>query len=136
MKKLALASAAILGSLFLTTAMATTKDSTNGFTFQVYKGVQATIRSTMHPFTDISIINASSDDIYMSTPNVPVTKQIPRGYNGHITNTDPNSYYTYVTLSDPFGNVFFSRSVCRLDILTVYGYPGNYSINEDTELCY
>lgn len=89
----------------------------------------------LHPPTDITIINATSDYIYAIVPNSPVYDYITPGYNDHIYNYSPDLMSTYVILQDAYHNTIFSNNVCRLAIMTVYGYAGQYSINIDTDLC-
>lgn len=87
------------------------------------------------PPTDITITNASNSVIFASVPNSPVYDMIYSGTNDHIRH---NSYFgdTHIVLSDPNHNVFFDSYVCRLAVMTVYGYPGAYRINVDKEYCY
>lgn len=89
---------------------------------------------TMFPPTDITVTNASSNTIYVAVPNSPIYDQLYAGSNDHIRH---NTYYgdTFISLQDPNHNEIWSRSVCRLALVTVYGNPGNYRVNVDRELC-
>lgn len=89
----------------------------------------------LHPPTDITIINATNDGIYAVVPGSPIYDYLNPGFNDHIYNSDPNNWYTFLVLQDPYRNQFFSGTVCRLAIVTVYGYRGNYRINTDSDLC-
>lgn len=91
--------------------------------------------SLLHPPTDITVINASSSSIYAVVPNSPVNDYLTPGYNDHIYNYDPNLFYTYLVLQDAYRATFFAGNVCRLAIVTVYGYTGNFSWNIDSDLC-
>jgi hypothetical protein len=135
MKKLTVFLSLIISSLFLTNSIAAPV-TMSGYSAQVFKGLTPSFAAaSFHPFTDITIVNASSNTIYMVVPNSPVDQGIAPGYNGHIHNNDSNNYNTYVVLLDPSRQTFYAKTVCRLAILTVRGYQGSYSINEDFDLC-
>lgn len=89
----------------------------------------------LHPPTDITVINASSSYIYAVVPNSPINDYLTPGYNDHIYNYDPNLWWTNLVLQDNYRATFFNANVCRLAIVTVYGYTGNFKINVDTDLC-
>jgi hypothetical protein len=91
--------------------------------------------SLMHPHTDITVINASTSGIYAIVPNSPINDYITPGYNDHIYNSDPNLWWTYLVLQDTYRTTFYSASVCREAIVTVYGSVGHYRINVDSDLC-
>lgn len=94
-----------------------------------------TLQASLHPATDITVINASTNYIYAVVPNSPVNDLLNPGFNDHIYNTNPNVWSTYLVLQDPYRATFYSANVCRLAIVTVYGSPGHYRINTDTDLC-
>jgi len=93
---------------------------------------QATL---VHPPTDITVINASSNFIYVTVPNSPINDYLQPGYNDHVYNYDPNLWFTYLVLQDQYRATFYSANVCRLAIVTVYGYTGHFRINVDSDLC-
>lgn len=95
----------------------------------------ATLKTMMHPPTDVTIVNASSSYIYAGVFGTTIHDFVKPGFNDHIYNYDANIWYTPLLLEDPSGNYFFNQNVCRLAVVTVYGYPGNYRINTDSELC-
>lgn len=91
-------------------------------------------KATLFPPTDITITNASNNTIYAAVPNSPIYDTIYAGNNDHIRH---NTYYgdTFISLQDPNHNQFWSGSVCRLALVTVYGNPGSYRVNVDREYC-
>jgi hypothetical protein len=94
------------------------------------------LSSTMvHPPVDISIINASSSSIYTVVPGSPINDLLNPGYNNHIYNYDNNVYYTYLVLQDVYHNSFYAYNVCKLAIVTVFGYTGHFTITTDNDLC-
>src|SRR6185295_5565392 len=98
--------------------------------------IQPSSKSPMfHPPTDITVINASSNGIYVTVPNSPVNDYLNPGYNDHVYNRDPNLWYTYLVLQDQYRGTFYAANVCRLAIVTVYGYTGHFRINTDSDLC-
>lgn len=89
----------------------------------------------LHPPTAITVVNATSDYVYVVVPNSPIYDRIAPGLNDHITNSDPNIWYTNLQVKDSYHNTFFNYNLCRLAIVTVYGYYGHYSWNVDDHLC-
>lgn len=93
------------------------------------------LNTLLHPPTDITVVNASGDYIYAVVPYSPVNDYLSPGFNDHIYNNDPNVWNTYLVLQDVYRNTFYATNVCRLAIVTVYGYTGNFRINVDSDLC-
>lgn len=91
-------------------------------------------KAMLHPPTDITIVNASSNYIFAIVPNA-INDMINPGFNDHIYNNNPGVWTTYLVLQDPFHNDFFRDNVCREAVITVYGGPGSYRINVDNDLC-
>jgi len=89
----------------------------------------------LHPPTNISVVNASSDYIYAVVPNSPVNDYVRPGFNDHIYNYDPGVFSTYLVLQDVYRNTFYAQTVCREAIVVVTGYYRNYRINTDSDLC-
>ena len=87
-----------------------------------------------HPLTAITVINATNSGFYATVPNTPVYQYISSGFNGHITHPDA-IYSTNVLIRDPYQNVVFNFNLCRLAIVTIYGYYGHYGYNIDDHLC-
>jgi hypothetical protein len=129
MKKLGLSLLALASALWMNAATAA---PTVGYSSAVYQGLTAKINAVIHPNTDITVINASSAEIYMVVPGA-VDRRIERGYNGHIY--ADVFYNTALVLLDPYRHNFQNINACRLSIITVYGYPGNYALNIDDDLC-
>lgn len=91
---------------------------------------------TLHPPTDITIINATSNFIFAVVPGSPVNDCLNSGMNDHIYGYNPNLETTYIVLQDyPYRNTFYADYVCRLAIVTAYGSPGYYRVNIDSDLC-
>jgi len=127
---------AVCFSFVLSTSLAfASTSSLNEYYSTMHPSTSNAIKNMLHPPVDITIINATSNYIYVVVPNSPVNDYISPGYNDHIHNYDANVWNTYVVLQDAYRNTFYTNTVCRLAILTVYGYPGNYRENLDTDLC-
>lgn len=133
MKKLLLASLAAVG--FISSAAFAYTQPLYTYSSTLHPQAANSSASLLHPPTDITVINASANPIYAVVPNSPVNDYLTPGYNDHIYNYDPNLWYTYLVLQDAYRTTFFSANVCRLAIVTVYGYTGNFSWNIDTDLC-
>lgn len=127
-------SACVAFAMTATSAFASTTNL-NQYYSSMHPSTSNAIKNLLHPPVDITIINATSDYIYVVVPNSPINDYISPGYNDHIHNFDPNIYSTYLVVQDPYRNTFYSNTVCRTAILTVYGHPGNYRQNLDTDLC-
>lgn len=95
------------------------------------------LKSYIHPLTNITVINASVDTIYavVTANNIYQLYQAvyPRGYL-HIYEDDLFDP-TYLVLKDPYSNDFFSGYVCRRAIITVFGQPGSYLVQNDRDFC-
>lgn len=104
------------------------------FSSTVNKSMSVASAKLTHPLTAITVINATNAGIYATVPNTPVYQYISSGYNGHITHPDA-IYSTNVLIRDPYQNVVFNFNLCRLAIVTVYGYYGHYGYNIDDHLC-
>jgi len=86
------------------------------------------------PATDITIANGSTDIIYAFVPDTSIDDVIYPLENDHIR------HYTYygdtpLVLEDRYHNAFFSQYVCRYAVINVYGQPGYYHVNVDSEYC-
>lgn len=132
MKKTLLASLAVASAL---SASAYAANGLSSYYSSQHPAPKASLSTMMHPPTDITVINASTNSIYAIIPGSPVNDLLYSGQNDHIYGYDPNIYYTHLVLQDPYHSTFFSTPVCRLAIVTVYGSPGNYRIVTDSDLC-
>jgi hypothetical protein len=131
MKKISLFSLIFATLLFSSSIFAASPSlKTYGSTLHPLAGA-----AMLHPPTDITIVNGTTGGIYSVVPGSPIYDYINPGYNNHIYNSDPNIWSTYLVLLDGWRNQFFSGTVCRLAIVTVYGYTGNYRVNTDSDLC-
>ena len=125
----------IAGALMFCTSVCSAAQANNQYGSTLHP-IQASITANLlHPPTDITVINASTNYIYAVIPNSPVNDYLRPGFNDHIYNYDPNIFSTYLVLQDVYHRTFYSSSVCRLAIVTVYGYTGNYTVNTDSDLC-
>ena len=131
-KLVSLSIAVLLTSLCTSVCSAAQIKSSYGSTLHP---IQSVVANMLHPPTDITVINASSNYIYAVVPNSPVNDYLSPGYNDHIYNYDSSVYSTYLVLQDPYRRTFYSNVVCRLAIVTVHGYTGNYTVNTDSDLC-
>lgn len=86
------------------------------------------------PLTDITLINATPSNVYVTIPNTTVYDPAYPRVNLHVYN-EYQYGDTYLMLKDVYGNAFYSGNVCRRAIVAVYGFPGNYSIYIDREFC-
>ena len=91
--------------------------------------------SLLHPPTDITVVNASSSYFYAVVPNSPINDYLTPGFNDHIYNHDASVWYTNLVLQDVYRGTFFNFNVCRLAIVTITGYTGNFRYNIDNDLC-
>lgn len=132
MKKINLSLLAVSSLLTASLSFAAVSDSNKYFS-TLHPQVKNASIDLLHPPTDISIVNASSNYIYVVVP--PVNDRITPGFNDHIYGYDPTSWQTWITLQDPYRSTFFADYVCKLAIVTVYGAPGSYRINIDSDLC-
>lgn len=133
MKKSLLATSLMLGAMACSAAYAIAPIKSQYST--TLHPIQSTVANMLHPPTDITVVNASSSYLYAVVPNSPVNDYLSPGFNDHIYNYDPNLYTTHLVLQDPYRRTFYSNVVCRLAIVTVYGYSGNYTVNTDSDLC-
>ncbi|HTM64381.1 MAG TPA: hypothetical protein VL360_07770 [Gammaproteobacteria bacterium] len=93
------------------------------------------VANLTHPLTAITVINASSSPIYVTVPNTPIYDYLTSGYNDHITHPDA-IWSTNVVIRDVYHAPVFNFSLCRLAIVTIYGYTGHFSYNIDDHLCH
>lgn len=105
------------------------------YTSTLHPAAGMTANATLHPPTDITIINATNNYIFAVVPGSPINDTLSPGFNDHIYNNNPSAWTTYLMLQDPYRNTFFANNVCRLAIVTVYGAPGAYRLNIDSDLC-
>ncbi|MBA3660583.1 MAG: hypothetical protein H0W64_02550 [Gammaproteobacteria bacterium] len=134
MRKIQLCATALM-SLFTASVAFASSDMLSNYYSSQRPQATAAIKASLHPPTDITVINASTSHIYAVVPNSPINDLINPGFNDHIYNTNPNVWSTLLVLQDPYRGTFFNANVCRLAIVTVYGTPGSYRINTDTDLC-
>tara|TARA_R110000868_G_scaffold323928_5_gene584853 strand:- start:693 stop:1103 length:411 start_codon:yes stop_codon:yes gene_type:complete len=109
--------------------------SLQGYSSTIHPATNSASNSLLHPPTDITIINASTDYIYALVPGSPVNDLLRPMSNDHIYSYDPNLRYNHIVLQDAYRNSFYDYMVCRLAIITVHGYAGNYTITTDDDLC-
>ena len=133
MKKIKWATLALTAFLSSSLAFAGTNSLSDYYSTMHPKASVAGGKNLLHPNTDISVINATSSYIYVVVPGA-INDYLNPGYNDHIYS--PNGYDTYLVLQDPYRNTFLAANVCRLAIVTAYGYPGNYRWNIDDDLCH
>ncbi len=131
MKKLLLTACAVAGLA----ASSLSNAAPMNYTSTLHPGAGAALNATLHPPTDITIINATNNYIYAVVPGSPINDALSPGFNDHIYNNNASAWTTYVLLQDPYRNTFFANNVCRLAIVTVYGAPGAYRLNIDNDLC-
>ena len=128
MKKHILSAVALIATSFAFANIANASD---------YKSIQGSlpnkkIAATLFPATDITIVNGSTNVIYVSVPGLNAII-----YSGGINHITRESYYgsTFLTLRDPGNVAFHADNFCRLAIVAVFGQPGYYRITVDRELC-
>lgn len=95
-------------------------------------GMQAGMAS--YPATDITVVNATVSVIHVVVPGTPIDDVKTSETNDHIWH-DYLTSPTHLNLVDPYGNIFFDRYVCRLAVVSVFGYPGSYRFNIDETYC-
>lgn len=132
MKKIALA--ALIVSSLLSSTFSFANSIANNYASSLHPKANIAANLMLHPPTDITIINASTNYIYAVIPNF-VNDLITPGNNDHLYGYQEGVWSTYIMLQDPNHNTFFSTNVCRLAIVTVYGGPGSYRITTDSDLC-
>lgn len=91
--------------------------------------------SLVHHLTDITVINASRDGIYTWFPYRGIKDYVRPTYNEHFWDDDPYVVDTRLVMQDAYGRTFWEGNVCRLAIVTVYGYTGNFGWVVDSHLC-
>lgn len=91
--------------------------------------------ASMYPATDITVVNATVGVIYTVVPNSPIYDVNSPETNDHVRH-DSLMGPTHIHLQDPYGNAFFDNYVCRLAVITTFGFPGSYRVNVDEEYCY
>lgn len=90
----------------------------------------------MFPATDITVINATSNVIYVSVPGTSINDILyPNSQPDHIRN-DRGAFITPIVLQDAYRTNFFSQSVCPRAVVTVFGNIGSYKVNVDEEYCH
>jgi hypothetical protein len=99
--------------------------------------VEATVNksSLKHHVTDITVINASRDGIYTWFPYRGIKDYVRPTFNEHFWDDDPGIWTTRMVLQDAYQRTFLEADVCRLAIVTVYGYTGNFGWVIDSHLC-
>ncbi|OGT56760.1 MAG: hypothetical protein A3F14_04380 [Gammaproteobacteria bacterium RIFCSPHIGHO2_12_FULL_43_28] len=134
MKKQSIGLTAIAALLAANVAFANNVDLNGYYSTQHPQTMSNSVKATMFPPTDITLINGSSDIIFAVVPGSPINDVIYPTKNDHIRH---NTYagLTRIMLKDPSNSVFFDNYLCRLAVMTVYGQPGNYQWNVDNELC-
>lgn len=89
----------------------------------------------VHHLTDITVINASRDGIYTWFPYRGIKDYVRPTFNEQFWDDDPGVWNTHLVLQDYYQRTFWEGDVCRLAIVTVYGYTGNFGWNIDSHLC-
>ena|SRR3990167_4251127 len=132
MKKLCLSAIAALGVIAAPLVSAQSVNL-NGYYSTQHASKMATASNLVSP-TDITVINSSSDSIYVIVPNA-INDLVYSGQNDHIRHP---SYYgdTYLVLTDPYSRTLFQGNVCRLAVISVTNFFGAYRTNVDSEYCY
>lgn len=128
MKKHLSVVAAVVGLVAASVAVA---NPSSGYFSTLHPASQLSA-AAMVPATDISIINASPSYFYVDVPNA-VYDQVVPGVNDHIRHPTYTGN-TFMDFHDYNGNVFWSGSLCRYAIVTVYGYT-SANVGVDNELC-
>ena len=139
MKKYYLSLVMVIGFMTASFALAApqvTASTSNGyFSAQHSQPSKGSIKAAnLVPPTDITIINASNDFIVASVIDTTFSTTIYSDSNDHIRNYE-YAGMTPIALRGPYGSSFFTRNVCRYAVLTVYGQPGSYRVNVDSEYC-
>lgn len=137
MKKFYFSVVALAGLVFAPMALANDAN-TNGYRGFVVdgtnkaKGPSASAMAYSYYPTNITIVNATVGDLFISSP---LSSAFHARQNFHIThpgNVNPVS----VAINDAYGNPVFNGTVCRYAVIAAFGQPGAYQYLYDDQLCY
>lgn len=134
MKKFGLGLIAIAGLISTSLAFATN----DGYYSTLHPQTKAnkTLNALLFPPTDITVINATSNIVYVIVPGTSINDTLfPSSQPDHIRN-DRGAFNTPIVLQDPNRNTFFSQVVCPRAVITTFGNVGSYKVNVDEEYCH
>ena len=141
MKKIYFCLATLASLMFTSLAFAADASVNSGYYSDLHpKTTLNAAKSNFAPATDIAVVNTTAGLIYAVVPNSPINDALASQANDISQNNDHIHHDTltsdtYIILQDPYRNAFFSKNVCRLALITVYGNVGSYRVHVDDDQC-